>query len=115
MATHCETCENDTAWFDQGEWFDGDGHQCQICGHWSIAHCDGDRADIRVDNTHEFDEGDICPECSGTRTDGKKARLVFAKPKNCSCHISPPCSECVDARLICPDCHQFPDDDRQIG
>lgn len=110
MATHCEHCENDTGWFDQGEWFDGDGHQCQICGKWSIAHCDGVQAEIRVDHSHEFDEGDICPECSDTREAHEKARLIFAPVENCSCHISPPCDACVETPLICPNCHSYPAD-----
>lgn len=46
----------------------------------------------------EYKEGDRCPSfgCSG----------VFHYPpgENCSCHISPPCSGCVDSELRCDTC-----------
>lgn len=43
-----------------------------------------------------IEEGSPCPECA--------TPVVSAPSKNCSCHISPPCSSCVDAGYKCPDC-----------
>lgn len=43
------------------------------------------------------EEGDTCPEC-------KKGKLIWPPTKNCSCHISPPCSSCTNMMLICDEC-----------
>lgn len=48
--------------------------------------------------TGPFDEGDMCPD---SQCDG---RLSTKPTENCSCHISPPCSACLDAPLICDAC-----------
>ncbi len=45
----------------------------------------------------EYEEGQKCPEC--------KEGLLQFRPENCSCHIHPPCSACVDAELQCNNCH----------
>lgn len=42
------------------------------------------------------EEGDRCPECHKGRIDWP--------PKNCSCHIDPPCCACTEARLLCSLC-----------
>lgn len=42
-------------------------------------------------------EGDECPECDA-------GALLRAVPEDCSCHISPPCSACIDAPLVCDEC-----------
>ncbi len=44
------------------------------------------------------EEGDKCPEkdCDGI--------MFFPASKNCSCHISPPCSSCEEITLTCRDC-----------
>lgn len=45
-----------------------------------------------------LEEGSPCPEkgCSGI--------LVLGDSVNCSCHINPPCSSCVNAGYKCPEC-----------
>lgn len=44
------------------------------------------------------EEGDRCPEkgCTG--------HIDYPPPENCSCHINPPCSSCVNRVLTCPVC-----------
>ena len=56
-----------------------------------------------VTNSEEVDlsaieEGSPCPEqgCDGL--------MIDAEVENCSCHISPPCSACVDAGYECDKC-----------
>lgn len=48
-----------------------------------------------------LEEGDFCPECRGTQL----YLLEYIRVNSCSCHINPPCSSCVDAPLLCPECH----------
>jgi hypothetical protein len=45
-----------------------------------------------------FCEGDRCGRnlCDGI--------IIYRKVENCSCHISPPCSACVEPRGECPTC-----------
>lgn len=45
-----------------------------------------------------MEEGDYCPceDCGG--------RLVSPPVEGCSCHISPPCSACVNNPLVCDSC-----------
>lgn len=45
-----------------------------------------------------YTEGDKCPsiDCLG--------KLEFFSDEACSCHINPPCSACVDAKLTCDNC-----------
>ena len=44
-----------------------------------------------------FEEGQACPEkCGG--------HLSLPAVKNCSCHINPPCSACVNRLLTCDVC-----------
>ncbi len=44
------------------------------------------------------EEGDICGR------NGCLGELHFAPVDNCSCHISPPCNQCVTNPLTCPEC-----------
>jgi len=41
------------------------------------------------------EEGDICGK------DGCDGVLGYEPAKNCSCHLNPPCSVCVDNPLVC--------------
>lgn len=49
-------------------------------------------------NGHLLEEGDACPvaNCTGY--------LEFEEADNCSCHLSPPCSACLETSLFCPEC-----------
>ena len=46
----------------------------------------------------DLEEGDSCnqPDCTGT--------MINAEVENCSCHISPPCTACITAGIICNTC-----------
>jgi len=44
------------------------------------------------------EEGDRCG------VDGCRGSLGFNRVENCSCHLSAPCSQCVDNPLCCPEC-----------
>ena len=44
------------------------------------------------------EEGGECPE------HGCSAILGYGEVEGCSCHVSPPCSACVENPLRCPDC-----------
>ena len=44
-------------------------------------------------------QGDDCPECHAEDT-----FLEYGPVENCSCHIHPPCSACVNNPLVCPTC-----------
>lgn len=52
-----------------------------------------------------IEEGDICPVglCDGV--------MAYVKQGDCYCHISPPCSFCVDAPLECDVCGYNPEVD----
>jgi hypothetical protein len=45
-----------------------------------------------------LEEGDKCP---GEGCDGE---MFYGEVENCSCHISPPCSNCVNNPLVCDTC-----------
>ena len=47
---------------------------------------------------HGLEEGDKC------NRNGCEGVLLLPKTENCSCHISPPCSACVDNCVVCPVC-----------
>ena len=49
-----------------------------------------------------MNEGDLCPICG-------LGYLEYISI-NCSCHISPPCSSCVEAKLTCDKCKCNEDD-----
>ncbi len=52
---------------------------------------------IRNTPKKEFGEGDLCPTgCGG--------KMHLEKPKNCSCHIDPPCGECSTLQIVCNQC-----------
>ena len=44
-----------------------------------------------------YEEGGPCPEC-------ETGKLEYPVPENCSCHIDPPCSACVEVQLTCGEC-----------
>ena len=46
----------------------------------------------------DLEEGDVChvEDCPG--------QMKYVRHGDCSCHISPPCSNCVDAPLECSHC-----------
>jgi len=44
-----------------------------------------------------YEEGDKCPECG-------KGTLEYPVADNCSCHINPPCPQCLDVVLTCGEC-----------
>ncbi len=54
-----------------------------------------------------MEEGENCPEC-------KKGVMILGEVENCSCHIDPPCSACVDNLLICNAC-DFEEEKWKIG
>jgi hypothetical protein len=49
------------------------------------------------------EEGDICLYC-------KEGHLEYKNVTGCSCHISAPCSGCVDGRLVCDKCGEIVDE-----
>ena len=56
-----------------------------------------------------IEEGDLCPvdDCEGM--------LKYAKEGNCSCHISPPCANCLDTPLVCLKCgFEIVDDETEM-
>lgn len=44
------------------------------------------------------DEGAIC------NRDGCDGRMEWKPVENCSCHINPPCPQCENQSLWCPEC-----------
>ena len=54
----------------------------------------------------DFEEGQACPLLiEGSETEACTGTLQFADPDNCSCHISAPCSPCLERPLVCNVCH----------
>lgn len=49
------------------------------------------------------EEGDRCPNCHS-------GRLYYPPVVGCSCHINPPCSACVDNKLVCDKCGYEPEE-----
>ena len=51
------------------------------------------------------EEGDTCFRewCQG--------KLAYVRNRSCSCHINPPCSACVDAKLACTKCGFEPEEE----
>ena len=45
-----------------------------------------------------FEEGEVCGR------DGCEGVIQLEEHKGCSCHISPPCNNCVDRDVFCPQC-----------
>ena len=48
--------------------------------------------------TQGYEEGAVCGR------NGCPGCIEIAPPKNCSCHLSPPCSSCTAPRAFCPEC-----------
>ena len=44
-----------------------------------------------------MNEGENCPKC-------KKGIMIPGEVENCSCHINPPCSACVNTPMVCDKC-----------
>ena len=44
-----------------------------------------------------MNEGDHCPEC-------EEGILYYPPVENCTCHIHPPCPQCVNRKLECLSC-----------
>ena len=44
-----------------------------------------------------LEEGETCPEC-------EIGVMGYEEVENCSCHIHPPCSACVEQLLTCLKC-----------
>ncbi|MGI6691177.1 MAG: hypothetical protein ACOX63_10140 [Christensenellales bacterium] len=49
------------------------------------------------DGEKATEEGDTCPKCN-------EGKLKYGPVENCTCHIFPPCSACVDNPLVCDSC-----------
>lgn len=56
-----------------------------------------DHFSIRGNFMDFYEEGDKCPEC-------EQGELYFRRVEPCRCHISPPCSACTNAPLVCDNC-----------
>lgn len=59
---------------------------------------------MSIETGGPFEEGDNCgiAECNGT--------LGFNRVVDCYCHISPPCSPCIENPLVCLECGNEPAD-----
>ena len=49
------------------------------------------------DDDHGLEDGSTCPGCL-------KGTLDVSAGPNCSCHLSPPCTPCVEQGLVCDGC-----------
>jgi len=49
----------------------------------------------------KIQEGDKCLNCGGT--------FGYEEVENCSCHINPPCSACLENPLVCLNCGYDPE------
>jgi len=45
------------------------------------------------------------------RRNGCAGRIKLEPVENCSCHIAPPCSACVEQVAYCPECDWRSDDE----
>lgn len=45
----------------------------------------------------QLEEGDNCPKC-------KDGTMEYPDTVDCYCHVSPPCSHCMDKLLTCDNC-----------
>lgn len=52
----------------------------------------------RLHRAHGVEEGETCGR------NGCQGVIELEEHKGCSCHISPPCSACVDWDVFCPEC-----------
>ena len=55
-------------------------------------------------NVVGHEEGDVCG------VNGCQGILGFNPVDNCSCHINPPCSQCVNNPLVCLECGREADE-----
>jgi hypothetical protein len=52
----------------------------------------------------DLEEGDECPKC-------RSGSMGYQPVDGCSCHISPPCSVCIENPLVCDECGYDPEYD----
>ena len=45
---------------------------------------------------------------------GCKGIIQLEEPDNCSCHINPPCSACMDVKRYCPVCRISEHDEDEL-
>ena len=82
--------------------------RCDTCGATNPAAPREGKPHDGVNPPEEEDDGP--PPTPGTEEgqacnrDGCEGVIAWRPPDNCSCHINPPCSQCVAARLYCPEC-----------
>lgn len=53
-----------------------------------------------------LEEGDEYPLCG-------EGIMGYEGVENCSCHISPPCTSCLENPLVCLECGYDPEDTNQ--
>lgn len=80
---------------------------CGTCGlgnvTWNHSLTATSCPDCGVKNQHVGnEEGEIC------RRRGCAGILAYPRVENCSCHISPPCTACVENAVRCPECDWSP-------
>lgn len=63
----------------------------------ACASCEG-TGTVFVSQDPELEEGSACPACD-------ESELEMNPCRECSCHINPPCTACVENFLWCPTCH----------
>ena len=51
-----------------------------------------------------IEEGDICNRCN-LAGKGCPGVIELEPVKDCSCHICPPCAQCLALRMFCPICY----------
>lgn len=90
----CTNCNTDTVIW-RGDLTSPRGVQCVRCEQWDCA-APAESSGQAI----EPEEDGACPAC-GTGT------LKYRRVRDCFCHISPPCSACVDAPLVCKDCGEM--------
>lgn len=56
-----------------------------------------------------MEEGQMCG------VDGCQGIIRFQEPENCSCHLHPPCSSCLNLKLYCPVCQRIEDEKDEEG
>lgn len=78
---------------------------CSICGRCSGINCQEPEQQEYIKEGTE--EGETC------NRDGCVGVIAIKPSEHCSCHISPPCNQCVTAPLYCPECGwEYEDEDQ---
>lgn len=68
---------------------------------------DGRFVDVSADVTPGVSDGDVC------NRDGCEGILEYPPVKDCYCHLSPPCHNCTENPLTCPECGWDESDDNE--